>query len=318
MSETEKSQKLMARAFRWPKYGMAERLVARHLFTASCTNNKSSILQNVCRAAMKVETLLKEDQKIEGVDFDLLRGIYTIDSCLNNPQIIKFDCVYEYRVGWVCKECYRIHWNFETMGTQGKANFEKLAKPWFKKVSCWEKFLTLPKEARITVVCKKCGLTLLDLAEKKLKQNNKSVVELLKEKYGEQKTKKVKLRINDFTLNMSGVFYKRKKVKHWVFTCPKCKEKKKLEDFYSSEKKQVLKSNPSWKFAFEVTWYLKKAGWHQLLNSFYNWSVQVCEDATIKLSQLISPETLKDIERLMAAQQPQEEKTESENLLETR
>ena len=78
--ESEKDMELISQAFRWPKYGMSERLVAQHLFTSSCTNNKSAINQNVCRAAMKVETILRKEQKIEGVDFPLLRGIYTIDS----------------------------------------------------------------------------------------------------------------------------------------------------------------------------------------------------------------------------------------------
>jgi len=328
MSETEKDQKLMARAFRWPKYGMAERLVARHLFTATMTNNKSQIVQNICRAAMKTEALLKEDQKIEGVDFELLRGIYAIDESLNKPQIIKFECDYYYKQGWVCKECYRVHWLFERHGDERRANYEKLIEPWFKDVNYWDQFLQTSKELRTIAKCSKCGFVLLDEPSKKVKGlikakqkqvqkdfgENAELFHVLLSRYEHIKTEEEIRKNPNWYAGSGEPYWLKTPVKICSVKCPSCDAVLGAKAVSVEEKEAIAWSRP-WDFFFEASWYLKKSGVEQLKSSFYDWAVQVCEDASIKLSNLISPETLKDIERLMAAQQPIEETPESETVL---
>jgi len=351
--EAEKSKQLVERAFRWPKYGAAERLVSQLLFNANNTNNKSTIIQNACRAAMKVETLLGEGEKIKGVDFPLLRGIYSINNSLDNAETIKFDGVWYHGRGWVYKIMRRIHWNFDVSTEEGKQNYEKFIKPWFKTVACWMEFLKLSKQRRSIVNCPRCSYELLNENSKQLKEimeNKATLYHVLAEMYGETKTIKVLHHNPRWPYVDNAPRYVTKELELHYIICPNCEKKIRLEktienkrDDYLSRNRpplpeqDILKSleqedtvenlkvlekesfdlSRPWLFFYEATWFLKESGLLQLRNSFYDWAVPLCEDASVKLSQLISPETLQDIERIMAAQKTGGE-GESEAFLETR
>ena len=307
--EAEKSKQLVERAFRWPKYVTIQRLISRNLFTATCTNNPSQILQNICRASMKVESML-ESEKIKDVDFRLLRDLYNFDACLNSPELIKFDCVWSHGAGWVCRKLYRIHWNFETRGPEGKANFERLASAWFEGVNCWSQFIRQCKEKRVLVHCGKCGFTLL----------NEVAVNP-----GEYESEEGKMAL--FNLKLPGIdetheeeyrnpywplkdgaprLLTRKVTVHYV-KCAGCGEKLTVQDINVSEKSGLSWSRP-WLVFFEETQCLTESGLSELRNGFYVWAITtIIEDATTKLSQIIDPEILKDIETLMGASSKLEE-----------
>jgi len=340
IGELDKDKMLMQRAFRWPKFGMAERLVARHLLIATCTNTKSAILQNVCRAAMKVETLLGNKQKIKGVDFKLLKDLYSIDGSINSPETIKFDPVYADRKGWTYKKLFRVHWNFETKDQEGRENFEKLAKPWFKGVSCWMQFLKLCKQQRLVAECPKCSFALLDESTERLDEiikDEKDLSLVLFGLYG--KTENVPFRKMNPKFARSGepvLITGNLELRYVV--CGNCghemrvKQKGYLKEVFRPSRGSFLSSNPNkklleklgnddtldslkwketesvdwkrpWAVFYEVTWFLREGGLHDLQESFYNWAVPICEEASVRLSQLVSPETMRDIGRLMSIEQ---------------
>jgi hypothetical protein len=318
--EAEKSKQLVERAFRWPKYVAAQRFISRLLLTAHCTNNQSEIVKNTTRAGMEVETLLGKDEKIEGVDFQLLKDLYNFDACLSAAQKVEFDGVWNPGQGWVYKKLYRIHWNFQ----EEKTNYEKLMAPWFRGVDCWSQFLKLSKERYLVVRCKKCSFTFLNEASQTIKEKMKEANVYAVEDQVESDGKKQK--IFNFLVKTYGVKgtktiqvenpgspiyhpWKTIEVEVDCVLCPNCKQKLNIEDVTFSAKENVCWSRP-WIVFYDETWNLTESGLAQLRTQFYVWAVKICADAGVKLCQVIDPDILKDIEQLMGAESKREEAKE--------
>lgn len=79
--EEMKSQKLLERAFRWPRLGVAERLVCQHLFLASNTTQATQIVDHAYSAVMVVEGL---NTNVENLDFEMMKKIYLVNQCLKD------------------------------------------------------------------------------------------------------------------------------------------------------------------------------------------------------------------------------------------
>jgi len=319
--EAEKSKQLVERAFRWPKYVSAQRFISRLLLTAHCTNNPSEIVKNTARAGMEVETLLGKDEKIEGVDFQLLKDLYNFSMCIDSPQTISFDCVWSHGQGWVCRKLYRIHWNFR----EEKTNYEKLMAPWFRGVECWSHLLRLSKEQYTVVQCKKCSFTFLNEPSKTLEEKLKEANVHAAEAPAESDESEENQNIFNFLLKTYGVkgtkteqvetggpiFTRWKTIEVVVdcVQCPNCKQKLNVEDLTFSTKENVCWSRP-WVVFYDETWNLTESGLSQLKTQFYVWAVKICADAGVKLCQVIDPDILKDIEQLMGAESKGEEAKE--------
>jgi len=323
MEEAEKRQQLIKRAYRWPKYVAAQRFISRLILTAHCTTSPVAIIDNICRAAMETESFLAlTGEKVEGVDFQLLKDIYNFSMCLNAPQEIKFDCVWSGQ-GWICKKLYRVHWNFETRGEKGKTNYERLASPWFRGVECWSQFLKLSKEQYLVVRCQKCSFPFLNEPsqglEEKLKEvdvhavedqaedavENQTIFNFLLKTYGVKGTKTKQVKIG------GPILYSWKAVDVVVdcVLCPNCKQKLNVEDLTVSAKENVCWSRP-WIVFYDEAWNLTEGGLAQLRTQFHVWAVQICSDVAVKLCQIIDPDIYREVERLMGTEKRGEEAKE--------
>ena len=80
-TENKKTMDLMKKAFRWPKFGVAQKLVSQHLVLATFSTEPKIVIEHVCMAASMVEGL---GQKVEGLDFEQLRGIVGLNRSFQN------------------------------------------------------------------------------------------------------------------------------------------------------------------------------------------------------------------------------------------
>jgi len=190
-----------------------------------------------------------------------------------------------------------------------KENFKRYVDPWFGNLeyfSEYAQFPAFPKEFRFVVDCPKCGYTLIDKSE----HEKKTVDELLK-KYGVEKTRIEKVQNPKWGVAGNGwnvPFWIKKKVKYWVYTCPECKGQF-LKKEFSTQKKQVVRTNPRWVYFFTASRYLTELGWQELWRSFVGWAYPEVMKAKAVLSKFVTPQLLKEISEGLAGKQPKEKQT---------
>jgi len=189
------------------------------------------------------------------------------------------------------------------------ACIKKYVKPWYNTLEYFReymKFPSFPMEYKLSVACPKCGHTLFNETENKIK-NTRAIVAKILEKYGERKTRIATVDNPAWNVDtgFTGSPLMKAKVKYWVLTCPGCKariDEKKL----SVKEEEVVRENPKWIYFFTASQFLTELGWQTLWRSFVGWAYPEVMKAKAVLSNFVTPQLLKEISESLSGKQPKQ------------
>lgn len=277
VEDAKKTEALLARAFRWPKLGVAERLVCQHLFSATATRDTVAVISHACSAAMMCEAL---KQKVEDLDFELLKRIHMLNKTFSNVEATKIGG----RGNWV----FGVPWGFEVT----KENFNDYIKPWRVPLSYYPKFIKVHRAPAVEAY---------HSPSMSFSEDCDYLFVVVREEDGEKEGKAEEI-----------VEYIRRRF--IGKECPKCGWVVREKDVYGRDSTLVVEE-PHWSFFFEATSYLTEFGFKRLRNAFQTWALEVCMKAVTVMSGLVSPATYDEVAKLFGKEKMEER---DEGLLETR
>jgi len=152
--EQEKSSDLVKRAFR-KSQSMLERSICNRILQANFTRIDHVIIEHV---ALAVGELENQKQKIEGLNYELIKTIGKVNSSLQKVVVNK-----TFRTPF-----FSVQWSF----AETKENLEKYIGPWLKKYPDAFRVPNFPDitESRKALVCSKCGTQLVNVPVEKGKE----------------------------------------------------------------------------------------------------------------------------------------------------
>jgi hypothetical protein len=269
--EQEKSEKLLSRAFRFPKYGMLERQVCQRLLQATFSTIDSVFIKNITIAVLMMEPQTKK-QKID-LDFSLFHKIAKISSSFQ-------------KVSWFKDQhgrtVYSVPWGFKT-----SEDFKNFIEPWYEgNIRFWGDYIktNVTEGARIRhepsgMDCSSCHYPLF--------------------------------LFDSFHHNIVGKNATDSEIKNYIWkllpnNCPKCGDRIAERDLDSEIVMVVDHNAPQWSLFFEASGCLTHTGLNSLKNSFETWAMEFCTDANNVLSNLVSPATYDEVFKLFSKEKREE------------
>ncbi|MBN2261081.1 MAG: hypothetical protein JW702_11075 [Clostridiales bacterium] len=267
MSEdNKKTEDLMKRAFRWPKFGVAQKLVSQHLVLASFSNEPNAIIEHVAQASSIVEGL---GQKVKELDFEKMRKINAIHRGLSNFTTKKLPDG---------AKCYGVNFGFPST----EENYQKY-------ISNWETVGVNYYPSQIHKH-RQPGIMFVHKLHYKRYYNPDITHEIFSVPTKDYEKTRNQLRQDGFCPRCFVEFFGSDR--GGLFST----------DEYSllkTRKTTVVDDGVFWSFFFEAITCLTENGLKSLQGAFLNWAVDECGKAKAVIGNLLSPSTFEETVKLL-------------------
>lgn len=264
--ENEKDMNLIKKAFRWGQHPIAERLICQHLFF-STSNSPKQVITHTCMAAQVLEGL---KDRVEGVDYPLLKRISKVNEAFKNHSELKHSDGTVFQISWGLPRTEETYDNFiKIWASDATLNYY---------VNGIKRHLEPARRYVHSGNWLKCGYPLYTIRKSATQKE-----------------------IDEFE-----EFMQRKNVNK---TCPRCHRSISESDITWREA-TVMKPYPDWSFFFEASEWLTSSGFMELRNAFHSWALPICNMAKAFISAVVSPKTYDDVAKMFMSKTKKEgEKT---------